>query len=168
MKWIYSMEFKTQFQQTVVDFICHKLKPGSPVICLSDAGKGKTTALAYAALDVVGSVVVWCPGKRCADGFISIVRTILNKRRQGYDHFDDYVKVSANKKIYTYPVGQETWDVHLEEDVECVLFDDAQHLHPMVLRRLVQKMGNKKVAITSNYLINELQGVVKVKITNNN
>ena len=166
MKWIYSMEFKTKFQQLVVDFICHKLKPGSPVICLAEGGKGKTMALAYAALGVSGSVVVLCPGKRCAVGFLSTIRTILNKRRQGYDHFDDYVKVNDTKKIYAYPVGQETWDVHIEDDVGCVFFDDAQHLHPMVLRRLVQKMNDKKVATTSTYLINELQGVVKVKIIN--
>lgn len=161
------MEFKTQFQQTVVDFITNKLTVNNPVICVSSTGK--STALAFAALDVQSNVVVLCSGgKRQACGFIDKVRSILNKRQQTYEFKDHYdgVKLANGKTVKTFPIGQETWDVHLDDDVEYVFFDDAHLLHPMVVKRLVEKMTNKKIAISSYYFISELRGVAKVKISN--
>ena len=161
------MEFKTKFEHTVVDFITNELTELNPVLCIGELGCGKTTALVFAALDVEGSVVVLCPGKRLSDHFLSVVRDILNKRGHRYCYVDDdSIKINENKTIYAYPVGQETWDVHIDDDVKYLFFDDANHLHPMVVRRLVSKMDNKKIALTSRQIISELQGVVKVKITN--
>lgn len=161
------MEFKTKFQQTIIEFVKSRLKPASPLICISDTGTGKTTALAYSALDSESSVVVLCPGKRSAVGFLDTVRSILNKRRQPYKYADeDYIKINDKKKIHAYPISQSTWDVDIDDDVEYVFFDDAQHLHPMVLRRLIMLMEKRKVVITSDMFILELKGVVKNKITN--
>ena len=167
-QYIQQMELKTKFQHTVIDFIKNDLVETKPAVCIAKKGIGKTTALVFASLDVEESVVVLCPGKMLSETFLSKVRDVINKRGQSYKGFnEDRIRINDNKSIYAYPVGQETWDVHIDDDVGYVFFDDAHFLHPLVTKRLVTKLNNKKIAITTNHLISELQGVVKVRITNN-
>jgi hypothetical protein len=146
----------------IITTIKTKLIPGEPLLCI---GENLSVALVVSAIECNSNVVVLCSDKQSSFLFIKSCKTLLRKWTLPSYVSKQYDRVTLeNKTISCYTIGLETYDVFIDDDVEYLMMENIENMHPIIVKGIIDRKNTLKIVCTSKTLLPAVLDIFKETI----